>query len=213
MTTAMNNSSFQDQEGASFLARDFDQCFAQLRHYDSQIWAVCRFALTAYVTIVGAAVGIYQYSLDRDINLVSLVISVLGVGIALGILIYGLIIRNRVYFVVVCRYINEHRALFLASQPLGFANSSGMYVDSSKPPYFNWRSWQSCLAYITALLNAALVGLLMVFVLDEHAWRWWLSGTLGLFSWLSQVGLGIAYLRSREKMAGSDAVFGEAEKE
>ena len=123
-------------------------------------------------------------------------------------MIYGLIIRNRLYFVVVCRYINEHRALFLASQPLGFTNSSGMYVDSSKPLYFDWLSWQSFLAYITALLNAVLIGMLIAFALDGHAWRWWLGGTLGLCSWLFQVGLGIAYLRSREKMAGSDAVFG-----
>ena len=207
----MNNSTSSvppEEEGANFLARDFNQCFAQLRHYDSQIWAVCRFALTAYIAIVGAAVGIYQYSLDRGVDLISLVISVLTVGFLLGILIYGLIIRNRVYFVVVCRYINEHRALFLDAKPLGFTNSSGMYVDPSQPPYFNWRSWQSFLAYITALLNSALAGLLIAYVLDGHAWRWCLTGALGLIVWLSQVGLGIAYLRSREEMAGSHAVFG-----
>ena len=206
----MNNmkSAIPVEEGANFLARDFNQCFIQLRHYDSQMWAVCRFALTAYVAIVGAAVGVYQYSLDRGIDLSPLVISVLTVGIVLGIMMYSLIIRNRVYFVVICRYINEHRALFLDAEPLGFANSSGMYVDSGQPTYFDWRSWQSFLAYITALLNSALVALLMVFMLDSHPCRWQLAGALGLFVWFCQVWLGVTYLKSREKMSGSAAVFG-----
>lgn len=211
----MNNmrSAIPVEEGANFLARDFNQCFIQLRHYDSQMWAVCRFALTAYVAIVGAAVGIYQYSLDRGIDLSPLVISVLTVGIVLGIMMYSLIIRNRVYFVVICRYINEHRALFLDAEPLGFANSTGMYVDSGQPAYFDWRSWQSFLAYITALLNSALVALLMVYALDSHPCRWQLAGALGLLVWFCQVWLGVTYLKSRERMSGSAAVFGGGKKE
>ena len=160
-----STSSIPPEEGASFLSRDFTQCFAQLRHYDSQIWAICRFAFTAYVAIVGAVIGLYQYSIDRSIDLIPVAMCILSIGIALGFMIYGLIIRNRVYYVFVCRYINEHRGFFLNTQPLGFTNSSGMYVNSRQPPYFNWRSWQSFLAYITALLNAGLTALLVLYAL------------------------------------------------
>ena len=52
----------ENGEAAKFLERDFNQCFAQMRHYDSQIWNVCRFAFTAYIAILGTAISMYQYS-------------------------------------------------------------------------------------------------------------------------------------------------------
>ena len=132
-----------DAEAAKFLERDFNQCFMQLRHYDSQIWNICRFAFIAYIVILGTAVSMYQYSLNKDFDLMPAAMSILGAGFVLGLLIYCLAIRTRVYYVVVCRYINEHRKLFLEAKPLGFENSSGMYVNPTAPAYFNWRSWQS----------------------------------------------------------------------
>ena len=204
-----STSSIPPEEGASFLSRDFTQCFAQLRHYDSQIWAICRFAFTAYVAIVGAVIGLYQYSIDRSIDLIPVAMCILSIGIALGFMIYGLIIRNRVYYVFVCRYINEHRGFFLNTQPLGFTNSSGMYVNSRQPPYFNWRSWQSFLAYITALLNAGLTALLVLYALEGHSCRWQWTVALGVVTGLGQIWLGIAYLTSRESKTGSEGIFGK----
>ena len=38
----------ENDEAAKFLERDFNQCFMQLRHYDSQIWNICRLDLTRF---------------------------------------------------------------------------------------------------------------------------------------------------------------------
>ena len=198
-----------DAEAAKFLERDFNQCFMQLRHYDSQIWNICRFAFIAYIAILGTAVSMYQYSLDKDFDLMPAVMSILVAGFVLGLLIYGLAIRTRVYYVVVCRYINEHRELFLKSKPLGFENSSGMYVNPTAPAYFNWRSWQSGLYCIIALLNALLPALLVLYYLDGNAWRWSWAVTLWIIIALLQIGIGIAYLKSREDKGGSQAVLGK----
>ena len=94
--------SMEDSEAAKFLERDFNQCFAQLRHYDSQIWNVCRFAFTAYIAILGAATGMYQYSSREDFDLLPVVMVVLGTGFVFGLLLYCLIICNRAYYVLVC---------------------------------------------------------------------------------------------------------------
>ena len=198
-----------EDEGAKFLARDFNQCFAQVRHYDSQIWAVFRFAFTAYTIILGTVIGVYQYSIDKSLNLIPAATCVLGVGLGLGLMIYSLVIRNRVYYVLVCRYINEHRRLFLEAKPLGFQNTSGMYINPTLPPYFNWRSWQSWLYYTIALLNALLAALLVFFALDGSPRRWALTIASGALTVLLQLGLGIAYLRSRDRKKGDDIVFGE----
>ena len=66
------------------------------------------------------------------------------------------------------------------------------------PPYFNWRSWQLWLCYIIALLNALVAALLTLYTMDGHSLRWVLTITLGIITALLQIGLGVAYLKSRE---------------
>ena len=192
----------EDSEAAKFLERDFNQCFAQLRHYDSQIWNVCRFAFTAYIAILGAATGMYQYSSRANFDLLPVVMVVLCTGFVFGLLLYCLIICNRAYYVLVCRYINEHRKLFLEVKPLGFENISGMYADPAMPAYFNWRSWQSWLSYIIALLNAVLAAPLVFYALDGCSCRWELTVTFGIIITMIQIGSSIAYLKSREGKGG-----------
>ena len=184
-----------DEEATKFLERDFNQCFMQMRHYDSQIWNICRFAFIAYIAILGTVMGMYQYSVDKSLDLMPAAMFVLGAGFVLGLLIYGLAIRNRVYFLVVCRYINEHRKLFLKAKPLGFENISGMYVNPAMPSYFNWISWQSWLYCIIAFLNALLPALLTFYFFDGG---WALTVAIGTITALAQIGAGIVYLKSRE---------------
>ena len=191
-----------ETEAAKFLERDFNQCFAQLRHYDSQIWNICRFAFTAYIAILGAATGMYQYSNEANFDLISVAMVVLGAGFFLGLLLYGLVVCSRAYYVLVCRYINEHRKLFLEFKPLGFENISGMYVNPAIPSYFNWLSWQSCLCYAIALLNALLAAPLVFYVLDGVSCRWELTVMFGIIIILIQIVLSIAYLKSREGKGG-----------
>ena len=198
----------EDSEAIKFLERDFNQCFMQIRHYDSQIWNISRFAFTAYIAILGTAVGTYRYSIDKSIDLTLVTMFVLGAGFVLGLLIYGLAIRNRVYYVLVCRYINEHRKLFLKYKPLGFENITGMYADPSLPLYFDWQSWQLCLCYIIAGLNALLASLLTFYALDQCSWQWILTVSIGIVITLLQLWFGVAYLKSREGKRGSEAVFG-----
>ena len=199
--------SIEDGEAAKFLERDFNQCFAQMRHYDSQIWNVCRFTFTVHVAILGTAIAMYRYSTEKNVDLTLAATLVLGAGCVVGLLIYSLAIRNRVYYVLVCRYINEHRRLFLESKPLGFENISGMYVNPALPPYFNWKSWQSWVCYIIAGLNALLAALLIFYALDGCSWQWALTVSLGIIAASIQIGLGIAYLKSREDKEGSEAAF------
>lgn len=195
---AKSTMGIEDSEAAKFLERDFNQCFMQLRHYDSQIWNIFRFAFTAYIAILGTVLGLYQYSAEQSFNLIPAAIGVLGVGLVLGVLLYSLVICNRAYYVLVCRYINEQRKLFLEAKPLGFENISGMYVNAAIPRYFNWRSWQSWLCYLIALLNALFASLLIFYFLDGCSWRWTLTVTSGIITASIQIGLGINYLKSRE---------------
>jgi len=195
----------QEKEALKFLERDFNQCFQQMRQYDSQIFDILKFMFTAYSALIGVALGLYQFGLKENTNLSLPAIAALAVGLIIGLLLFAFIIRNRVYFVQVVRYINEQRGFFFNYRPMGFENLSKMYTNYNQPPYFNWRSSHAWLCYIVAALNSILLGTLL-YVLYPCTWKLVIVGTTALF--FLQLVIAIKYLKSRENKSASKAVFG-----
>src|SRR5438874_219365 len=103
----------EQKEFAKFLDRDFNQCFQQMRHYDGQILDICKFAFTGYIAVAGVALALYKYGDDKGIDYSGPAVAILSLAVLFGLLFLGLVVRNRVYFVLVTRYINEHRRFFL----------------------------------------------------------------------------------------------------
>lgn len=179
-----------------------------MRHYDGQIWDLFKFTLASYTTIIGAAVGLYQYSLENGTDFVPVALALLTVGFLFGLCMLSLVIRNRVYFVCVARYVNEHRGFFLKSKPLGFSNVSRMFTNPKRPLFFDWRSSQSFFSYLIAALNALLLSTLLNFWLDGSENRGWLLGGTFVVTVIIQLAIGISYLLAREKKGADAAVFG-----
>ena len=192
-----------NESAISFLENDFNQCFEQVRYYDAQIVDIFKFLATFYTTVAGIAIGLYQFSLEKKLDLVPALISGLSIALLFGVCMFFLIVRNRVYFVFCMRYINEHRGFFLAAKPLGFENKSKMYINHKKPPFFNTFSSQSLWLYVVAILNSALLGIIL-YMAQQNFWS--------MLAWCFFVGMiqlisGIVYLKSRENKSASAAVF------
>ena len=194
--------------GETFLERDFNQCFDQIRHYDGQIWDICKFTFTGFAAIIGVSIGLFQYSIEKYVNLIPAAIAVLIVGIILGIFMLYLGLRNRVYFVIFSRYINEHRRHFISHKPLGFENATGMFADPSKPPYFDWRSSQLWFLNVICALNSALIAALLYFssYCYNLSWIWYLLSFFILFA--IQFYISMRYLKSRADKSAGPALFG-----
>jgi hypothetical protein len=192
------------KEEAKFLDRDFNQCFQQMRYYDTQIFEICKFALTAYTAVIGAALAIYKYGIDKSIDYKAPAVGILSAGLLLGLCMTALLVRNRAYFVFVTRYINEHRGFYLARKPLGFENRTQMYTNPDLPPFFNWRSSQTLLLVVLSGLNSFLVG--TIIFLWSGDWLWVL-GIAAMF-WVGQIIFAVSYLKSRENKSASRAIFG-----
>ncbi len=184
-------------EAIKFLERDFSLCFEQMRHYYDEVVDICKFACTGYITVVGAALALYKYGVEKGINYSVPAAAILALAALCGFMLLGLVVRNRHYFVQTTRYINEHRRLFLEDKPLGFANVSGMYVDPTSPPYFNPCSSHAWLIYLLAALHAGmLTGAAFLFWPNPPAtyeWCVWLA--VGVF--LAQLVPAVVYLRER----------------
>ena len=150
-----------DKYNNAFLIADFNQCFEQTRHYNTQIMNTLKFITTFYTAVCGLTWGLFQYSIEKNIDIKSALIIALCVVLLFGIIILIFAVRNRVYFVKCMRYVNEQRGYFLSRISPKFANKSGMPVDSDKLRYFNWSSSQSWLVYIISLMNSLILGLFL----------------------------------------------------
>jgi hypothetical protein len=190
-------------EAARFLERDFNQCFEQMRHYDTLMADLVKFVFTVYTALVGVAIGLYEFSKSKNLDLLPAVAAILAVGYLVGLAIFLLLIRYRVYYVVVARYINWHRRFFLNEKPLGFQNLTGMYTNPILPPYFNWRSSYAAYLYLVSILNSILLAGLV-----RTAFPWWVSLTAGSVSLATHVTGAMLYLISRESQSADSAVFG-----
>lgn len=196
-----------EQESLKFLSNDFNQCFQERRHYDNQIVNILKFSFTGYTGIIGLVLGAYKYGLEKSIDFSIPAIAVLAVGFISGLLLFAITIRNRAYFVIVSRYINEQRHHFFKLKPLDFKNYTGMYTNYTQPPYFNWRSSQSWIFYTLALLNGTLFGLLLYFALYECLGMLVIMIPV-LIVVLLQILSGMLYLRARDNKLAADAIFG-----
>lgn len=199
----MSEPSDQDEAAKKFLELDFVQCFTQMRHYEAQNLDLLKFTFTAYVALIGVSVGLYQFSKKEKIDLIPVSTTILSIGLLFGVFMLSLIVRNRVYFVVVARYVNEHRKHFLKSKPLGFENRAKMYVSTEHPRFFNWRSGQSFQFYLLSLLNSIIgTGILVPYV------PLWCDVLAFILTLAAQLLAAIIYLRSRETLSADSAVFG-----
>ncbi|MFA5035426.1 MAG: hypothetical protein WC500_06580 [Candidatus Margulisiibacteriota bacterium] len=189
------------EEGISFLANDFNQCFEQARYYDAQIVDIFKYLATFYTTIAGLAIGLYQL---KGMTLSPALISGLTVALSFGLCMFYLIVRNRVYFVFCMRYINEQRGMFLSCKPLGFENKSKMYTDCTKPILFNPLSSQSWWLYVVAILNSALLSAILYITKQNFC----TIIILFIIAALLQLITGFYYLRSRDNKSASATVFG-----
>lgn len=200
----INTAKFQDAS-ISFLENDFNQCFEQVRYYDTQIVDIFKFLATFYTTVAGIAIGLYQLSIEKHLALTPGLISGLSVAFLFGVCMFFLIVRNRVYFVFCMRYVNEQRGFFLSCKPVGFENNSKMYTDYKKPPFFNVLSSQSWWLYVVGLLNSVLLGVIL-YIAKMSCGIITITCAIVL---LGQLISGIAYLKSRENKSAAEAVFGK----
>lgn len=119
-------------------------------------------------------------------------------------LLFGVVLRNRNYFVHMARYINEQRRLFLSTPALGFQNISRIYTDPKQPRFNDLRSTHLLIIYTMALTNSILMGVLF-FVLWNL--RLCLIVTMTALALGAHLLTAINYLRSKETNGAEGAVF------
>lgn len=152
----------QREYGKRFLYHDFEQCFQQMRHYDSQCWDIIKFCFGEVLLAVTAIWALYCFSAapENASALVSvhfnwLTLIILFISYVFVFISSYMVARNRVYYVKTSRYINEFRKLAMNTQPYGFKNVYKFYDDYNLPKVNDRKSTQ-----LVALYSIITLGVL-----------------------------------------------------
>ena len=187
----------------------YNQCFQQMRHYDCLMYEIIKFMASAYVALIGAGIGVYEFGTTKGQDYTFVVLVTFSIAFMMGIFMYMSLVRNRVYYVHVARYVNEIRKTFLDKKPLGFANKSKMYTNYQQPLFFNWRSSQAYIMYVTAMINALLLGVIFSLIFHTSSQKWLYAISSAIISITLQLLIGIVYLITRNGKSASQSVFGK----
>lgn len=169
----------QLEYGKQFLYHDFEQCFQQMRHYDSQCWDIIKFCF-GEILLVGTAIwALYCFSVIPEnvstlvsVNFKWLTLIILLISYIFIFISSYLVARNRVYYVKTSRYINEFRKLAIEIKPYGFKNVYKYYDDYNFPKVNESKSTQLVALYsiiILGLLCFTGIGTTIVFGLLQYS--------------------------------------------
>lgn len=169
-----------------FLYHDFEQCFQQMRHYDSQCWDIIKFCYGEVLLAVTAIWALYCFSTAPE-NVQALVFVhfnwltfiIFFISYIFVFISSYLVARNRVYYVKTSRYVNEFRKLATDTQPYGFKNMYGFYDDYNLPRVYERKSTQLVALYSIVLLGLLCFGgLAIAFVLGMLQYSMWINSIL-----------------------------------
>lgn len=196
------------------LKSDFEQCFEHLRHYDNLFISMSNFLYSGYAAVIVAVFTFYS-AYPRNITSSIGITCLLLFSFFVGILILGFLIRNRIYYVFLSRFINEIRRDYLIKKPMDFKNESGMYKDPQNPTIFNPGSTHMILMYFVILCNSSLLAGAITFLfrtiafitLDESKFSLTIFIFIFIISVLNQAIWILCYFWLKDKKKTADEVL------
>ncbi len=174
-----SNAKFDKEQSVGFLVSEYEQCFEQMRHYNDISISLTKFAFTGFVAITSGAFALFKY-LEGEIYQSTVVGSILLLTFFVGVIVMTLMLRNRVYFVVVTRQVNSLRNYFLSNMEVDYLKYNVCYTDSDFPRAFSlWSSYTLLLAMV-ALISGILGGVGSYLIIAPYwkveGWGRWVVG-------------------------------------
>ncbi len=122
-----------------FLLEEYSQCFSQMRHYDNIRISLMAFVFSFYASIGTVAFAVYQFFSEKKLSAAHGFLGLLSLfAFSMGLIIVLMLTKNRKYFVLVARQINEIRNVFFPRETSDL--KVFLPTDSSQPIKFDLRS-------------------------------------------------------------------------
>lgn len=174
-----SNSKFDKEQSVEFLLSEYAQCFEQMRHYNDTSISLTKFAFTGFIAVASGAFALFKY-LEGEIYQNIVIGSVLLLTFVVGVIVLSLMLRNRVYFIVVTRQVNSLRNYFLSNMEMDYLKYNVCYTDPDFPRAFSPRSSYTFLLAIVALTGGILGGVGSYLIITPYwiveGWESWVIG-------------------------------------
>lgn len=147
----------EDSFKHDFLIAEYQECFSQMRHYDSNTNEILKLGFTFYAGIITLALGVYQfiYQKNPNDNISLFYISlILFLSFILGLIVIILVVSNRKYFVKVARQVNNIREYY-SKEISDFDNK--LPIDKKLPKNYNIKSSQMIIILLLVLTNSIVL--------------------------------------------------------
>lgn len=150
----MNGDTAKKDFAKEVLLTDFQQALYLHRHYDEMNSKLTNFAFAQVLVSVGACwTLLYAMVQNPQISILQAysvwaVFTILLLSAAFLLVSSLLICKNRIYFVKICRYINELRRFAIDNNDVEFKNTSKMWANPSFPRAFDKSSTQLICFYL-----------------------------------------------------------------
>jgi hypothetical protein len=138
----------------TFLLKEYELCYEQLRYYDTRHSSTLKYLIALTSSMATAMFAIYKLFGVLN-NTFYIVLSLLSFVVFIGsIILYLLMLQNRVYFVLIAKQINSLRRYFCDQCP-SFENQ--LWVSTTISPFklFSVHSFQMLGAVVVSSLFAA----------------------------------------------------------
>lgn len=153
---------FSKDPSVTFLSKEYEFACSQMRYYDTQIFDYVKYLFTAYASLISVVALLEKLGGTSNTNFLIISQLLLFVGFCIGVLLVIMIMKTRMFFVVVARYVNTLREFFLAKQNYGFVNKSKMWVGPDIPNFgFSINSAHTWLLLIPVVLNSVVFSVLI----------------------------------------------------
>lgn len=149
-----------------FLSKEYEFACSQMKYYDGAIFDYLKYLFIAYTAIISVVGILEKLGVSGSANYLLASELLLFTGFCIGVIIVIMIMKTRLYFVVVARYANNLRKFFLEKQDKalnpGFKNESHMWADPKIPHYaFSLNSAHTWILIIPIILNAIVFSVLI----------------------------------------------------
>jgi hypothetical protein len=195
----MSGQNISLETAKEILSVDFAQSYQQMRHYDALEMSIAKFVLAGTTSVIGASFVLYRLGIDKELDFSKPISLVLVLSFLIGILMVGMFVRNRCYFVIVARHVNKIRNLCLNQKLPGFEPLSGIYGDENKPAYFNPVSTYSLMLYLLCLLNSVMFAGSIYALVKRYPG---LCILILMVSFVTHLAVAVSYFRKQERGQG-----------
>jgi hypothetical protein len=208
----------------SFIEREYQECFNQLRYYDTRQETIAKYLITLTSSVAAIQLALLSFLPFPEKGLLFYANlfgypervlffaaqSFLSLLVFIGsVILFSMAIQNRLYFVFIVRQINAIRKYMLATQSPGFTNNQ-LYTSTSFSAFklFSVHTLQIIGASIVSSLFAGIT----IFEISQTLnWPFALGISILAFCCVGAIEIigGAIYLRSKSKESADKAIHHE----